>query len=200
MDESFPFIPEVHLFHSKAKAERFIRKAYDKVPKFYDTGAQTWCENGIAVVLMTTSDDMDWHTDAALLCHEAYHVVSMHYDHLGEEHPSEEFMAYGLQVVSKALFEAHEKWKMRKSDEQMQCDIADMKGNPISVGCKVSDGLGGGTVISVDRKAVTFKMEGMIGGDAPHCNAFNKPENLLVIDDDTWGRCVEYGKRRKSVS
>lgn len=75
-----------------------------------------------------------------------------------------------------------------------------MKGNPISVGCKVSDGLGGGTVISVDRKAVTFKMEGMIGGDAPHCNVFNKPENLLVIDDDTWGRCVEYGERRKPVS
>lgn len=111
LDESFPFIPELRLFHSRVKAERFIRKRFDKVPQFLDAGAQTWCEDGVAVVLITTPPDTDWHAEAALLCHEAYHIISMHYAYLGEESPSEEFVAYGLQVVSKALFEAHERWK-----------------------------------------------------------------------------------------
>lgn len=109
LDGSFPFIPELHLFHSRDKADRFIRKALDKVPLFLGAGAQTWCDDGIAVVLMEA--ESDWHTEAALLAHEAYHVVSMHYGYLGEESPSEEFVAYGVQVVSKALFEAHERWK-----------------------------------------------------------------------------------------
>jgi len=116
-DESFPFIPEVHLFHSKQKAERFIHKAFDKRPLFSDAGAQTWCEDGIACVLMNTPIDTAWHVDAALLCHEAYHVVSMHYDYLGEEQPSEEFVAYGIQVVALALFEAHDKWKKKRIGE-----------------------------------------------------------------------------------
>jgi hypothetical protein len=84
---------------------------------FMDTGAQTWCEDGLAVVLITTAPETAWHTDAALLCHEAYHVVSMHYAFLGEESPSEEFVAYGVQVISKALFEAHDRWKSKRIRE-----------------------------------------------------------------------------------
>lgn len=109
LDETFPFIPETHLFHSRDKADRFIRRKFDKVPRFIESGAQTWCDGGVAVVLMTC--ESDWSTELALLCHEAYHIVSMHYGYLGEESPSEEFMAYGMQVVTKALFEAHERWK-----------------------------------------------------------------------------------------
>jgi hypothetical protein len=105
----------VVLIHNKDKADRFIRRRFDKQPRFMDTGAQTWCEDGLAVVLITTPLETAWHTDAALLCHEAYHVVSMHFgDYMGEEIPSEEFVAYGVQVVSKALFEAHDKWKSRR--------------------------------------------------------------------------------------
>lgn len=110
-DESFPFIPEIHLFHTRNKTEKFIRKKLDRMPRFLDTGAQTWCEDGVAVVYMNCCGD--WHADAALLAHEAYHVVSMHYAYLGEESPSEEFVAYGIQVVCKALFEAHERWKTK---------------------------------------------------------------------------------------
>lgn len=118
LEESWPFVPELHLFHSREKADRFIRKRLDKRPRFLDAGAQTWCESGLAVVLITTPPETAWHTDAALLCHEAYHVVSMHYrDCMGEESPSEEFVAYGVQVISKALFEAHEKWKAKKVSE-----------------------------------------------------------------------------------
>ena len=120
LEESWPFVPELHLFHDQSKADRFIRRRLDKRPRFIDAGAQTWCEGGLAVVLITTPPDTAWHTDAALLCHEAYHVVSMHYDYLGEESPSEEFVAYGVQVISKALFEAHEKWKSRQFKEESE--------------------------------------------------------------------------------
>lgn len=116
LKESWPFVPELHLFHSKKKADRFIRKHLDKVPRFIDTCAQTWCDDGIAVVYMGCFTN-NWHADAALLAHEAYHVVSMHYDYLGEESPSEEFVAYGVQVISKALFEAHDKWKSKRIKE-----------------------------------------------------------------------------------
>lgn len=105
LEESFPFIPETHLFYSRKKADRFIRERVDKIPRFIGSSAQTWCDGGVAVVLM--SCESDWSTELALLCHEAYHVVSMHYGYLGEESPSDEFVAYGIQVVAKALFEAH---------------------------------------------------------------------------------------------
>jgi hypothetical protein len=120
MEEAWPFMPELHLFHNKDKADRFIRKRLDKRPRFTDTGAQTWCEDGLAVVLIMTPLETAWHTDAALLCHEAYHVVSMHYDCLGEESPSEEFVAYGVQVIAKALFEAHEWWQARQFKEESE--------------------------------------------------------------------------------
>lgn len=120
LKESWPFVPELHLFHSREKADRFIRRRLDKRPRFFDTGAQTWCEDGLAVVLITTPPETAWHTDASLLCHEAYHVVSMHYDWLGEESPSEEFVAYGVQVISKALFEAHDKWKSKRFKEEAE--------------------------------------------------------------------------------
>ena len=114
---SFPFIPEIHLFHSRKKAERLIRKAMDRVPRFIDgAGAQTWCDKGIGVVFMSPALDSDWHADAALLAHEAVHVVLMHFAYLGEEDPNEEFVAYGVQVVSKALFEAHERWKGKRME------------------------------------------------------------------------------------
>jgi hypothetical protein len=115
LDESFPFVPEVHLFHDRSKAERYIRKHFDKIPRFLGTGAQTWSDDGTAVVLMEYEGN--WHSEAALLVHEAYHVVSYHFgDYMGEESPSEEFVAYGVQVVSKALFVAHERWKRKRHE------------------------------------------------------------------------------------
>ena len=113
LDEKFPFVPEVHIFHSRAKADRYIRKHIDTIPRFLDAGAQTWSNDSVAVVLMEYEGEAT--TEAALLVHEAYHVVSYHFgEYLGDEHPSEELMAYGIQMVSKALFEAHDKWKMKK--------------------------------------------------------------------------------------
>lgn len=72
----------------------------------------------------------------------------------------------------------------------MDSDVKDMKGNQIYVGCKVSDGLGGGTVVAIGQDEVAFRMEGMFGNKVPRGTAFNRPWNLLVIDDDAWRRCM----------
>ncbi len=112
MDSAWPFLPEVRLFHERGRCERFLHK-HGREPRFLGVGAQTWYFDETAVVLIEC--DASWHAEAALLVHEAYHAVMAHFSELGEEHPSEEFVAYGVQVVSRALFEAHEKWK-RKVD------------------------------------------------------------------------------------
>jgi hypothetical protein len=109
----WPFVPDVMLFHSRAKCEKYIRKHFGYEPDFCDPpSAQTWYHDGTAVILM--SCDLDWHDEAALLAHESYHAVLRHYAYLGEEEPGEEFVAYGLQVISKGLFVAHEKWKEKR--------------------------------------------------------------------------------------
>lgn len=112
MKASWPFLPEVRLFHDRDKCRRFLHKL-GKEPRFLSTGAQTWYSDEVAVVLIEC--DNTWHAEAALLAHEAVHVVSFHYSALGEENPSEEFVAYGVQVVSRALFEAHEKLKRKEA-------------------------------------------------------------------------------------
>lgn len=111
LEMAWPFVPEVHLFHSREKCRRFIRDKLGFEPKFSDNSASTWYREDVAVVMMNC--DASWHAEAALLCHEAVHVASMHFAHMGEEHPNEEFSAYLVQVVSRALFEAHEKWKRK---------------------------------------------------------------------------------------
>lgn len=111
LETAWPFVPEVRLFHDREKCRRFVRKRLDKEPRFIGAGAQTWYADDVAVVLIEC--DASWHAEAALLCHEAVHVASMHFAHIGEEHPNEEFTAYLVQIVSRALFESHEKWKRR---------------------------------------------------------------------------------------
>jgi hypothetical protein len=63
--------------------------------------------------------------------------------------------------------------------------VRDAKGDPITVGCKVSDGLAAGTVTKVDEDQVHFTVEGVIGKYFGR-SIFNRPENLLVISDKVW--------------
>ena len=112
--ERSPFIPEVHLFHDTKKFVRFFRKAYGSTPEISDdAGAQAWCDNGVACVLVMYGVDDDI-MEYSLLVHEAWHVIEMHYAWLGEEHVGGEFAAYGVQVVSDALMRAHREWKRKK--------------------------------------------------------------------------------------
>lgn len=75
----------------------------------------------------------------------------------------------------------------------MDSEVKDMRGNPIYVGCKVSDGLGAGTVTAIYPNQVWFKVEGTIGKKFKG-KVFNKPENLLVIKPETWKSWVGTGE------
>ena len=109
-----PFIPEVHLFHNRDKFVRFFKKTYGVEPVINDdAGAQAWCDDCVAAVLMSY-DGGDDVTELSLMCHEACHIAELHYAYLGEEHVGGEFMAYGVQVVGDALMRAHLEWKDRK--------------------------------------------------------------------------------------
>lgn len=105
-----PFIPEVHLFHDRAKYRRFVEKKVGEC-EISDAEGQTVYVDGIAAILITSN--ASWHNEAALLTHEAVHAVMSHLGWLGDEAPSEEVLAYAVQIVSGALFHAHEDWKVR---------------------------------------------------------------------------------------
>lgn len=52
---------------------------------------------------------------AAMLAHEAYHVVCTHYDWIGEKRPGEEQTAYALQFIASRLMRSYaEQTKERK--------------------------------------------------------------------------------------
>lgn len=71
----------------------------------------------------------------------------------------------------------------------MDSEAKDMKGQAIFIGCKVSDGIVAGTVISIKNDQVWFMAEGSIGKKLKG-KIFNHPENLLVISPEVWKRCV----------
>lgn len=104
-------MPELHLFHSRKKFDRFCENEFGgKVEDFGSEGQMTYCD-GVAVVLMTYSGDDT--TDLTLLVHEAYHVAVHHMDYLGEDNAGEETMAYLVQSIAHALFVAHGRWKAK---------------------------------------------------------------------------------------
>ena len=104
-------MPEIHLFHSRRKFKRYIRKL-DRDLKALDTeGQMAYCD-GTAVILMAHSGRAE--SELSLLVHEAYHAAVAHMEYLGEDSPGEEVMAYLVQSIAHALFVAHGKWKRRK--------------------------------------------------------------------------------------
>lgn len=108
-DESWPFVPEIRLFHSREKCARHLGRDVDEMTR---DGAQTWYRDGVAVVLIDYAGKR--RAEDALLVHEAHHVMRAHYDWLGEENPSEEFCAYGTQIAAHALMKAHDRWRRRR--------------------------------------------------------------------------------------
>ena len=105
-------MPELHLFHSRKKFDRFCRRSFgDKVDDYGSEGQMTYCD-GVAAVLMTyLGNDTSGLT---LLVHESYHAAVHHLAYLGEDDAGEETMAYLVQSISHALFVAHYKWKQEK--------------------------------------------------------------------------------------
>lgn len=107
------YMPELHLFHSENKCRRYLESLGVEYRPMERKDAQTWFLARLgdtrAVVLMQA--DGDWHSDAALLAHEAVHVAMDVCEELGLE--GQESVAYIAGEVSEALFRAHEKWKRR---------------------------------------------------------------------------------------
>lgn len=107
---AFP-MPKLQLVHSRRKAEKVLRKLGCKT-EFLETEAQMWLVGSNAIVLFEA--DCDWHSEAALLCHEAVHVADEWLKALGEDSPGTEERAYMVQCIAEPFFRAHEKWKRRR--------------------------------------------------------------------------------------
>lgn len=71
----------------------------------------------------------------------------------------------------------------------MDSEAKDIRGEAIYVGCKVSDGMAAGTVVTVHDDQVWFMVEGNIGRKL-RGKVFNRPENLMVIKPEVWKRCM----------
>ena len=105
-------MPEIHLFHSRRKFERFCRRKFDHTPRdFGSQGQMTYYDGTVAVLMTHVGKDA---TELALLVHESWHAASEHMRYLGEDDPGEEVMAYLIQSIAHALFVAHHEWKREK--------------------------------------------------------------------------------------
>lgn len=108
-------LPDVHLFHSRKKCKRFLkRNGFDDV-ELYDTEGQMIYSDGLSVVLMEHNGRRS--TELALLVHEAYHAAEAHMSWLGEDRYGEESMAYLLQTITAGLFDAHLRWRKKHRDK-----------------------------------------------------------------------------------
>lgn len=104
--------PEVHLFHSRKKCEKYLKGHFAGKCELFGTEGQMVYGGGIAVVLMEHRGKPE--TELSLLVHEAYHAAVAHMGFLGEDDAGEETMAYLIQTIANGLFEAHERWKRGK--------------------------------------------------------------------------------------
>lgn len=105
-------MPELHLFHSRKRFDRFCKKKFGgKVKDFGSEGQMTYCDGVVAVLMKYVGDDT---SELTLLVHESYHAAVHHMEYLGEDKAGEEVMAYLIQSIAHALFIAHYKWKVKK--------------------------------------------------------------------------------------
>ena len=61
----------------------------------------------VAIVCMQWKEGLIWPQCVAMLVHEAVHIWQESIRILGEEKPSDEFMAYGIQGISQELMELY---------------------------------------------------------------------------------------------
>lgn len=105
-------MPEVRLFHSRKRLNRYCKRKYGERPRQYDAEGQMYYRGGEALVLMTYVGREE--AELSLLVHEAYHAAVAHMAFLGEDNAGEETMAYLIQSITHGLFMAHFRWKRKK--------------------------------------------------------------------------------------
>lgn len=104
-----PLLPDLWLFHDEDECADFLTKQFGDAPLIEGAKATTFYSEGECVVLMLPTDET-WDEQAAVLVHEAWHVVCGHLEYLREDEAGEETVAYLIQAVSLALFDAHREW------------------------------------------------------------------------------------------
>lgn len=119
-NRDFPTLPmpELRLYHSQRKCERFLKRHGIPFEPIEGADAQTWTfadESGSYAVVLYDADPMQsYGNDIGMLAHEATHVMLYALGSIGEAEPSEEEMCYVTQAVTQWLCEAHFSWKEKK--------------------------------------------------------------------------------------
>ena len=115
-------MPELRLYHSRKKCERFLKRHGISFEPIESANAQTWTftDDGIqyAVVLYEASEGLDYWADMGMLAHEATHVMLYALGSICEEEPAEEEMCYVVQAITTWLCKAHFRWKEKRLDKK----------------------------------------------------------------------------------
>lgn len=108
-------MPEMRLFHSRAKCVRFLKSKGIPTEVNELSDAQTWTFDkdggSYAVVLYEAGLDTEFTYDMSLMAHEAVHIATYALGSIGECEPAEEELAYTVQAIVHELVAAHFRWK-----------------------------------------------------------------------------------------
>ena len=98
-------------FHKRLKRFGVPAKKY---PEFIEGGGSAWTHiltnetTGDRAIIVTIRNSKD-KENIYFLIHEAVHIWQAEIKLIGEENPSDEFMAYSIQNISQRLIEAYKK-------------------------------------------------------------------------------------------
>lgn len=106
------------LFHSRKRMlKRFAERGIEAPALLEGAHAQTFPVKldgrTLWAVLVETKPEHAWQAHA-LLCHEAVHVALGHLKEIGDDHPTEEELAYCVQGVAGALIDQHQSMEGEK--------------------------------------------------------------------------------------
>lgn len=124
-------MPEIRLYHSREKARKVLERQGIPPETIPNADAQTWLkEDGSMAVVLYSNWTGDVAKDAAMLAHEATHIMLYAMESIGEYEPAEEEMCYVVQAVTLALFDMHLRWMDKRSRDRIEAVMkANEKGN-----------------------------------------------------------------------
>lgn len=98
----YPF-PRIHVFTSRKKARKFLKRKFDHDMSWLGKSAQTdyfrkGGEESQAVITLCV-EDKSTAQRAAILAHECMHVVESWLEDIGEDNAGEEIKAYAIQCA-----------------------------------------------------------------------------------------------------
>ena len=74
-------------------------------PSWGETIGRTNFLHDVVIVSLQNISHVPFYAICGILAHEAYHVWCYYLERIGEEKPSEEFAAYGIQAITQFLVE-----------------------------------------------------------------------------------------------